>query len=670
MEEFRARNKIHPDLMSQMVGKMLRPEDLSMKLTGPVRILKPDGKPLCVYLPGAISKELRDASFPTLHELQGSYTSNRGLASGAQRVKGVSKTTYARSVDSAIIGSFDRSARFDFCRLTAWTGSEMEKWQGLWPLLQEIARHLQEHVPERYAAQARAAQATAPEWVIPGTPFTTVTVNNCVDASTECLTKRLGWTTYDQLEEGDEILSYEPATNTTSWDVCQGKFVNEEYRGDMTLLTSGYWSALTTPDHRWPVRRLPAKINRNPLKQNRKSLSKRGEGNPMYGKRKYLSWGVVHTNELPFEGWCLVRGADFDAYEPPLYSDEFVKVVAWYVTEGSYDVTRIGISQSMKANPDLVEEIRSDLIAIGAQSLEGVDPKARHKIPGRKGNARREGLFYREGQANQWPDMVGWGITGTRVDEIIRCAPGVEKIPTMEFLSSLNQNQARLFVDTCIKGDGTKSKRNIWQVVPGRTEAFQIAAVLAGHAPTMTYSEDGGAGCSLNENRTEGQDRTRIWLESVKRQDMFYDGPIWCPQVPSGHWVARRNGQTFVTGNTYATGVHTDKGDLDAGFSTIAVFKNGDYEGGTLCFPEYRVGVDLQDCDLILMDAHEWHGNIEFTPQPERDTNGRLLEDPGFERISIVTYFRTAMESCGSAKDEAERQVAFREQRQSALLGE
>lgn len=299
MEEFRARNKIHPDLMSQMVGKMLRPDDLSVKLTGPVRILKPDGTPLCVYLPGAISKELRDASFPTLHELQGSYTSNRGLASGAQRVKGVSKTTYARSVDSAIIGSFDRSARFDFCRLTAWTGAEMEKWQGLWPLLQEIARHLQEHVPERYAAQARAAQATAPEWVIPGTPFTTVTVNN-----------------------------------------------------------------------------------------------------------------------------------------------------------------------------------------------------------------------------------------------------------------------------------------------------------------------------------------------------------------------------------TYATGVHTDKGDLDAGFSTIAVFKNGDYEGGTLCFPEYRVGVDLQDCDLILMDAHEWHGNIEFTPQPERDTNGRLLEDPGFERISIVTYFRTAMESCGSAKDEAERQVAFREQRQSALLGE
>lgn len=299
MLELRLRNCVSKEELETKVGRMLTEDDINLKLTGPVKLLKPDGTPLCIYLPGAISPELRDASYPTLHELQGSYTSNRGLASGAQRVKGVSKTTYARSVDSAIIGSFDRSARFNFCRLTAWTGAEMEKWKGLWPLLQEIASHLQEHVPDRYANQARAAMATAPEWVIPGTPFTTVTVNN-----------------------------------------------------------------------------------------------------------------------------------------------------------------------------------------------------------------------------------------------------------------------------------------------------------------------------------------------------------------------------------TYATGVHTDKGDLDSGFSTIVVFKNGEYEGGTLCFPEYRVGVDLQDCDLILMDAHEWHGNIEFNPAPKRDVSGRLAENPDFERISIVTYFRTEMTECGTAKDEAERQTQFRETRNAALIGE
>ena len=65
-------------------------------------------------------------------------------------------------------------------------------------------------------------------------------------------------------------------------------------------------------------------------------------------------------------------------------------------------------------------------------------------------------------------------------------------------------------------------------------------------------------------------------------------------------WVIAGTPFTTVTvNNTYSTGVHKDQGDLEEGFSTLVVFREGHYEGGWLCFPEYRLGVDMQDCDLL-----------------------------------------------------------------------
>lgn len=300
LSEFRARNKLSAEALEPKLGKILMPTDVDVLLNGPTRVLKPDGSPLCVYLPGAISSELREACVPTLQMLKGSYTNNRGMASGGERISGPSQRTYARQVDSAIVGSWEAHGPKQYCRLTAWTGREMDNYRGLFPLFQRIAELLGEYVPDRYANQVKQARETQPEWLVQGTPFTTITINN-----------------------------------------------------------------------------------------------------------------------------------------------------------------------------------------------------------------------------------------------------------------------------------------------------------------------------------------------------------------------------------TYPTAVHTDKGDLDAGFSTLAVFRNGEpFKGGWLCFPEYRVGVDLQDSDVILMDAHEWHGNTQFDPEPKRKPNGQLEEDPGYERISVVCYYRTNMVKCGSFMDEVERRRVYAENRQAALVGE
>lgn len=129
---------------------------------------------------------------------------------------------------------------------------------------------------------------------------------------------------------------------------------------------------------------------------------------------------------------------------------------------------------------------------------------------------------------------------------------------------------------------------------------------------------------------------------------------------------------TITVNNSYPTGVHTDKGDLDEGFSTLAVLRRGEYEGGVFTFPEYRVSVDLQDGDLLLMDAHEWHGNTFMRCKVCGEGMGSPLfypshEECGSERISVVSYFRTKMTECGSAAEEVTRAYAWAEKR--AALG-
>ncbi len=80
-------------------------------------------------------------------------------------------------------------------------------------------------------------------------------------------------------------------------------------------------------------------------------------------------------------------------------------------------------------------------------------------------------------------------------------------------------------------------------------------------------------------------------------------------------------------------------------------------------WPRYRVAADMQDGDFLLMDAHEWHGNTRIRPfhdasvhgDPEADFRPMPDECAGCsaERITVVAYYRTRLETCGTA--EAER---------------
>lgn len=185
MNDLRLRYRVSDDGIREIAGRVLGPSDYDVLLTGggPVRLRQPDNKPLCIYLPGALTGAATPEVYAVLHSLKQFTTSNRGLASGSKRLRrGGADTPASRTesvpIASVILGSMDPMGQQRYCRLSAWTGRHLPEWATLHPFLRQIGQHLATHVPDRYAAQMSRVLASDPEWIIPGTPFSTVTVNN------------------------------------------------------------------------------------------------------------------------------------------------------------------------------------------------------------------------------------------------------------------------------------------------------------------------------------------------------------------------------------------------------------------------------------------------------------------------------------------------------------
>jgi hypothetical protein len=89
----------------------------------------------------------------------------------------VCATTYANGVFSGIAGWFDRYPRIPYGRATSYTARHPDKFAKSFPFLQQLAKGFKDLLPQRYAAQMEAASKIDKGFLVPETPFTTVTVN-------------------------------------------------------------------------------------------------------------------------------------------------------------------------------------------------------------------------------------------------------------------------------------------------------------------------------------------------------------------------------------------------------------------------------------------------------------------------------------------------------------
>lgn len=89
----------------------------------------------------------------------------------------ISDTTYANVVNSGISGWYSRYPRIPYGRATSYTRDNPEEFALAYPFLQSLSKGFKELLPWRFSNQMEVAEKIDSKFRVPGTPFTTVTVN-------------------------------------------------------------------------------------------------------------------------------------------------------------------------------------------------------------------------------------------------------------------------------------------------------------------------------------------------------------------------------------------------------------------------------------------------------------------------------------------------------------
>jgi len=334
----------------------------------------------------------------------------------------------------------------------------------------------------------------------------------CVTNDVEALTHR-GWLNSNEITENDQILSYNQGILT--WSKIKSIY-RGDYDGLMHKLTTMNMDSLVTPNH--------------------KLLTKRGLVPVEY---------ILGSDEI-----ILIGQAEQNNTE--IYSDSFVELIGWILTEGHYEfhdkkLSCICIWQNKGINADRIRKCLN--------ILEYEFSETKHK------NIRFR-IFKKYSQ---------------KIINVLK-----EKNLSMEFILNLSTKQRELLLETMILGDGHQIKnhkskgRRYDQKCTKHMNMFQLLCTLSGY---RTHNHQRKMK-SFNKKSTIIMNRLSI-LSKIKnitkarninfhgglvksqgiRQENklhhpnvpteYYKGRVWCPETEYGCFVARRNGTVYLTGNSY-----------------------------------------------------------------------------------------------------------------------
>lgn len=322
----------------------------------------------------------------------------------------------------------------------------------------------------------------------------------CVDEETEIFTRR-GWLSWDEVQIGDESLAIDPETGTADWQTIEDVYVGPVLSRPLHSIETHGVSALTTFNHRWLIR----------------------------DNTRAFRWV---TSETLKTGHGIPRSVPVQAADEK-HEDAFVELMAWLYTEGWLERgTQFRVGQSSVVNPEYCERIRAAL-----QTLFG--------------DAVSRNAGGRTWSENIKPDgMVVWSLGRGASAEFLALME--EKVPTIEFVTSLSSRQAQLFVDVSLMADGHKDR--FGQKFSTALDAFEAAVIVAGWA----YRPRSGGSGQVTTKVLRRSAYTKPMEERGEVNAQDYTGRVWCPTLRHHNWLARRRGRVYYTGNTTLQNMDVD----------------------------------------------------------------------------------------------------------------
>lgn len=138
------------------------------------------------------------------------------------------------------------------------------------------------------------------------------------------------------------------------------------------------------------------------------------------------------------------------------------------------------------------------------------------------------------------------------------------------------------------------------------------------------------------------QDVSALFKDSVP--DRYAVQEDWVRRSQNAFIIPETVFSTLTLNKNFRTFCHKDAGDLEDGFSCLSVIRQGKYIGGNLVLPEWKIAAELDTCDVVFFQAHEWHGNTEI----EKITRNAV-------RCSLVYYYREKIIQCEAPETELDR---------------
>lgn len=329
----------------------------------------------------------------------------------------------------------------------------------------------------------------------------------CVDEETEMLTSR-GWIKYNEIEFNDIGAQFNIETEKLSWGEIQGVAQYKVIDQKMITIGSKNIDMVLTPNHRCLIKR------RHPK------------------SRKYGNIDIISAESLKPSHGFPTSGKWIESL--PHKSDPgeiWSELIGWYISEG-HECKRslaVEIYQSMTANPKYVETIRNLLLGVKAEFEESTASRLY------RGEDTKQTIFR----------VIGY--VANRLREI--CP---NKIFPENSLSWSDKSCFSL-LKGLIEGDGSirdnGDRKCFVQKSKKISDIVHALSIRCGFSASLSGIDRGMHVVYLTKHSMRSFRGTNG--KGVQTEEIKYTGVVWCPKLPLGTWVARRNGKVFITGNTY-----------------------------------------------------------------------------------------------------------------------
>lgn len=124
-------------------------------------------------------------------------------------------------------------------------------------------------------------------------------------------------------------------------------------------------------------------------------------------------------------------------------------------------------------------------------------------------------------------------------------------------LSNKSPKWCKEFIDEVVEWDGYKVGKNsvgYCSILKENIDMVQTIAILAGYSTNIIYGNESSRDEKYNDCYRLSIMKTNLKPKShgVKKQEVSYDGNVYCVTVPSGNIITRYEDKTFIVGNCHA----------------------------------------------------------------------------------------------------------------------